>query len=135
MKNLEVVAAVIARNGKFLCARRAAGGETGGLWEFPGGKIEPGENHRQALQREILEELVIRIDVREFLLTVTHQYRDFFLTMHVYTAGIAEGEPCAREHQALAWLDVARLSELEWAPADLPVVACLQQAAQSGSSR
>lgn len=119
---LDVVAALIIKDSLFLCTQRRPGGETGGLWEFPGGKIEPGESREEALIREIGEELSVAIQVDGFFISVQHQYSDFLLNMHVYYARILHGVPVLQEHQALKWLPAESLPELDWAPADLPVV-------------
>jgi mutator protein MutT len=120
--NYEVVAAVIEREGKLLCAQRKPGGDLPLKWEFPGGKVEPGETRLEALERELREELGLRIRAGSFLMTVRHRYESFFLTMHVYRARIMAGEPSLNEHAAIRWLKPEELCGLDWAPADLPVV-------------
>lgn len=117
----DVVAAVMARDGAVLCARRKAGGETGGRWEFPGGKVEPGETRESALRREIDEELSLRVTVGSFVMTVEHRYESFSVSLHAYEATPEEGEPVPREHQELRWLPRRDLRTLDWAPADLPI--------------
>lgn len=118
---LEVVAAVIERDGRILCAQRKAGGELSLRWEFPGGKVEPGETREQALEREIEEELGLRIQAGPLLLTVRHRYAAFAVTMHAYQATILEGQPELREHLAIRWLCPDEMRTLDWAPADVPV--------------
>lgn len=123
-----VVAAVVLREKKLLCVRRTQNTKEyiSSKWEFPGGKVEHGENQIQALKREILEELHIEIQNIEFLMTVEHTYPDFHLVMHAYTCEISSGEPVLTEHVDLKWLSVDELAELDWAAADIPIVKYLQ---------
>lgn len=128
MKRIEVVAAVFENeHGEFYCARRKPGGELSMKWEFPGGKIEKGESHKEALVREIKEELRLDIKVTEFLMTVEHQYSSFHLTMHVYKAKILKGNFILTEHTGQRWLGKDKLLSLDWAAADIPVVHRLMQ--------
>lgn len=122
---LLVVAAVIERDGLILCARRGPGRVLPGLWEFPGGKVEAGEGEREALEREIREELDLAVEAGAFVAEAEHDYGDFSLRLRAYRARIIRGEPTATEHEELRWLPAARLRELEWAAADLPIVAAL----------
>lgn len=122
---LLVVAAVIERDGLILCARRGPGRALPGLWEFPGGKVEAGEGEAEALAREIREELGASIEVGSFVAEVDHDYDDFKLRLRAYRALIIVGEPNPAEHEELRWLPPARLQELRWAAADLPIVAAL----------
>ena len=128
MKTIEVVAAVIFREGKVLCVQRAEHEKEyiSSKWEFPGGKVEHGEDGIQALKREILEELHIEIQNIEFLMTVEHTYPDFHLEMHAYTCEIFSGGPVLTEHVDMKWLPVEELDQLDWAAADIPVVKFLQ---------
>lgn len=130
MKTIEVVAAVIFREGKVLCVqRRDNTREYISLkWEFPGGKVEVGESREEALVREIREELSVNIEVLEFFMTVEHAYPDFHLTMHVFKCVLNQGEITLNEHVALKWLSVNELDQLDWAAADVPVVKSLKQA-------
>jgi len=123
-KTIEVVAAVIFREGKVLCVQRPRNTKEfiSLKWEFPGGKIELGENREQALRREILEELDVEIENLEYFMTVEHTYPDFHLVMHSYTCSIAKGEPVLKEHVASKWLRVEELDQLDWAAADIPIV-------------
>jgi len=123
--HLEVVAAVIEKDGKILCAQRKDSGELARKWEFPGGKVEPGETQQQALEREIDEELGVKINTGSYLMTVKHHYAAFSITMHAYSASILEGQPVVREHLALRWLKLEELRTLDWAPADGPIVEML----------
>jgi len=128
MKTIEVVASVILREEKVLCVQRAEHEKEyiSSKWEFPGGKVEHGEDGIQALKREILEELHIEIQNIEFLMTVEHTYPDFHLVMHAYTCKISSGEPVLTEHDDMKWLPVEELDQLNWAPADIPIVKHLQ---------
>ena len=123
MKTIEVVAAVIFREGKVLCVQRAEHEEEyiSLKWEFPGGKVEVGESREEALVREIAEELVVEIHELQYLTTVEHSYPDFHLTMHAYTCALKDGEVELREHLDFKWLAVEEL-DLDWAAADVPVV-------------
>lgn len=121
-KHYKVVGAVIVRDGLVLCARRAPGGETGDLWEFPGGKIEPGESAGHALEREILEELGCRIKVGARVTATTHEYDFGVITLTTFYCDLLDGTPTATEHAALLWLAPDELDDLEWAPADVPAV-------------
>lgn len=122
MKHFEVVAAVFIKDNKVFCAQRKDAGETAKKWEFPGGKIEPGESHRQALIREISEELSATITPGDFLLTVEHAYKTFSLTMHAYEAAITEGTLTLSEHLDSKWLAREELYSVDWAAADVPIV-------------
>lgn len=121
MKKIEVVAAVILKAGEYFATQRGYG-EFEGLWEFPGGKIEPGENCDEALKREIQEELGVNIAVDEFLCTTDYDYPSFHLTMHCYLCSIESGSIELREHKSARWLTVETLDSVEWLPADRAVV-------------
>ena len=96
------------------------------MWEFPGGKVEPGESPRDALVREISEELGCRIRVGEELTTTTYAYEFATVTLTTYWCDLESGEPAPSEHAELRWLGPADLDQLHWAPADLPSVEILQ---------
>lgn len=130
MKTIEVVAAVIQDEQEVLCTQR---GENKlpyihFKWEFPGGKIEEGEDHATALTREIKEELMVGIRVLEGLEKVEHQYPDFNLIMHPYLCALSDNVSRKHlrltEHNAAAWMLPAsqEFTELDWAEADIPVV-------------
>lgn len=125
LPHLQVVAAVIEKDGLLLCAQRPDSGELACTWEFPGGKVEPGEIHSQALEREIDEELGLRIQPGEHILTVEHSYAAFSVSLHAYRATALSGEPRCNEHQAIRWLRADELRTLDWAAADVPIVALL----------
>ena len=129
-KTIQVVAAVLFREGKVLCVQRPVNASEyiSLKWEFPGGKVEFGESREEALVREIREELSVDIEVSEFLMTVEHTYPDFHLTMHVFKCVLDQGEITLNEHVALKWLSLDELDHLDWAAADIPVVEFLMQA-------
>jgi 8-oxo-dGTP diphosphatase len=129
LKTLLVVAvALIDVDGRVLIAQRPADKALGGLWEFPGGKVEAGERPEQALIRELREEL--GIDVTEACLSpfvfASHAYETFHLLMPLYLCRRWQGVVTAREHAALAWVKPGRLSEYPMPPADAPLVAWLR---------
>lgn len=96
-----------------------------GLWEFPGGKVEPGEDPRATLRREIDEELGCRVEVGEMVADATHPYPGLTVRLITYACRVVAGVPVPREHAELRWVRPERLAGLEWAPADLPTVARL----------
>ncbi len=122
MKTIEVVAAVIVDGaGRTLATQRGYGNMKDG-WEFPGGKIEPGESPEQALRREIAEELAVTVEVGDKLYTVDWDYPDFHLTMHCYRCRVVDGKLALLEHEASRWLSPSELWTVDWLPADRQVV-------------
>ena len=121
MKQIEVVAAVIRKDGRVFATQRGYG-DWEGWWEFPGGKIEPGETPEEALRREILEELQAEISVDEFLCTVEYDYPKFHLTMHCYFCSLLSETFHLNEHEAAQWLKADELDNIRWLPADVMVV-------------
>ncbi len=117
-KTVRVAAAAVIRDGRVLLCRRGYG-DLKGLWEFPGGKCEPGETPRETAVREIMEELKIRIEPGELLCRVVHDYPLFRLDMDVFTAVLPGGEPVATEHEGILWADMADLERLRFCPADV----------------
>lgn len=117
MKTVEVVAAIIVREGQVFSTRRGYG-KWQGWWEFPGGKIEPGECPEEALVREIREELDAEIEVGELLETVEWDYPDFHLTMHCFLCSLLSESMHLNEHEAAAWLSPETLDSVRWLPAD-----------------
>lgn len=120
-KTIEVVAAVIIRDGKLFATQRGYG-DWKDWWEFPGGKIEPGETPKEALKREIREELATEIEVGDILTTVEYDYPKFHLTMHCYLCTVLSGELSLLEHEDARWLAMDELDSVNWLPADVEVV-------------
>ena len=123
-KNIEVVAAIIAKEERVLATQRSSG-EWKDYWEFPGGKVEPGETNEEALQREIHEELATEISVGRLLTTIDYDYPSFHLKMHCYLCRILSGYPTLLEHEAACWLLLDELNNVRWLPADeliLPLI-------------
>jgi len=122
MKQIEVVAAIIHdTNGRIFATQRGYG-EFKDYWEFPGGKMEPGESPEEALRREIWEELETRIAVERLVQTVEYDYPDFHLTMHCFWCHIESGHLLLKEHEAARWLSLSDIESVDWLPADREVV-------------
>ena len=121
MKTIEVVAGVIKDGDRIFATQRGYGDQKGG-WEFPGGKMEPGETPEQALVRELKEELDVEVNVGEKICTVEYDYPKFHLTMHCFWATIASGAIKLLEHEDAKWLDRESLDSVNWLPADVEVV-------------
>ena len=129
--SVHVVAGVLTdARGRILLARRTAGRDLAGAWEFPGGKVEPGETPFQALDRELHEELGIRIHSMEALIAVPQAYRDKRIVLEVFRISGFSGKPKGLENQALAWSPLEKLNTYPMPPADRPVVAALSQPSQ-----
>lgn len=120
-KQIEVVAAVICDGNRIFATQRGYG-EWKDWWEFPGGKMEPGETPEAALQREIREELATEISVENLITTVSYDYPNFHLTMHCYLCNVKSGSLTLLEHEAAKWLMRDELSSVKWLPADEEVV-------------
>ncbi len=121
-RHIEVVAAIIEKDGLYFCAQRADKGELAKKWEFPGGKIEAGETHEQALIREIKEELSADIIVKDFISTVEHEYNSFHLTMHCYNCTVVGGTLTISEHLDFKWASVNEMMKMDFALADIPII-------------
>ena len=121
MKTVRVVAAIIIHENKIFATQRGYGEFKDG-WEFPGGKIEPGETPQEALVREIKEELDIEIEVKDFLESVEYDYLEFHLSMDCFFCTIRSGELVLKEHEAVKWLTAEMLESVEWLPADMGLV-------------
>ncbi|MDX1737358.1 MAG: 8-oxo-dGTP diphosphatase MutT [Alphaproteobacteria bacterium] len=125
---LVVAVALIDADGRVLIAKRPEGKSMAGLWEFPGGKVDPGETPENALIRELHEEL--GIDTRTSCLAplsfASHEYEDFHLLMPLFVCRMWEGEPHAKEGQELAWVRPVRLMDYPMPPADIPLIAMLR---------
>lgn len=121
MKTVEVAAAIIERNGKILATQRGYGTFKDG-WEFPGGKLEPGELLIEALVREIREELDATIDVERPVCVIDYSYDDFCLHMHCFLCHLKDGSFTLLEHEASRWLGAHELFSVDWLPADIQVI-------------
>ena len=117
MKTIEVVAAVIVKDGEVFATQRGYG-EFKGWWEFPGGKIESGECPKDALVREIREELDAEIEIGQLLDTLEWDYPNFHLTMHCFICRLISDSLHLNEHEAAAWLTQETLRSVKWLPAD-----------------
>ncbi|MGM0748247.1 MAG: 8-oxo-dGTP diphosphatase MutT [Bacillota bacterium] len=125
-KTIKVAAAVIQNdNNMILCALRSPTMSLANIWEFPGGKLEEGENAQEALVREIEEELGCKIEAGEVIADIHHEYEKVIVNLISIRAKIVDGEPVAKEHAELRWVPVSELESLEWAPADLPTLTAL----------
>ena len=121
MKTVRVVAAIIIENDKVFATQRGYGEFKDG-WEFPGGKIEPGETPEEAIVREIKEELDTEVEVIELLDTVEYDYPNFHLSMGCFICKIKSGDLVLKEHDAAKWLTKDTLGSVEWLPADMGLV-------------
>ena len=123
----EVVAALIWEGDRFLACQRPAHKARGLLWEFVGGKVEPGETHEQALVRECREELGVTVAVGECFLRVVHEYPDLTVRLTLFRAAIAEGVPQKLEHADLRWLTVEEMDAYPFCPADEVILQALRE--------
>ncbi len=126
MKQIEVVAAIIHDDGGRIFATQRGYGDYKDGWEFPGGKMEPGESPEEALKREIREELETKIVVEHLVQTVEYDYPKFHLKMHCFWCHIESGQLILKEHEAARWLTKEELDSVKWLPADLEVVETLR---------
>ncbi len=122
MKRIEVVAAIIHDDQGRIFATQRGYGDWKDYWEFPGGKMEPGEPPEQALKREIWEELETRIEIERFVTTVEYDYPTFHLTMHCYWCHVKSGCLTLKEHEAAMWLNKTVIETIKWLPADWSVL-------------
>ena len=121
MKTVEVVAAIIIKDGRVFATQRGYGEFKDG-WEFPGGKIEPGESRKEALVREIKEELDADIRVGSLLETVEYDYPTFHLSMDCFLCKVISGNLILKEHEAAKWLEKEELYSVDWLPADRALI-------------
>lgn len=118
----EVAAALIWDGDRFLICQRPANKARGLLWEFVGGKLEPGETAPQALVRECREELGITVSVGELYMDVTHEYPDLTVHLSLFNAAIAQGVPRLLEHNDLRWITVREIPDYPFCPADVDIL-------------
>ena len=123
----DVVAALIWQGNRFLACQRPAHKARGLLWEFVGGKTEPGETKAQALIRECQEELDVTVSVGEVFMEVIHEYPDLTVRLTLFHATIPQGTPKALEHNELRWITVAEIDSLDFCPADEEILARLKE--------
>ena len=123
MKITEVVAALIWQGDKFMICQRPAHKARGLLWEFVGGKVEPGETKEQALIRECREELAVTLAVDDMFMDVTHEYPDLTVHLTLFNATIAEGEPVMLEHNDIQWITPSEIPSYAFCPADEEILA------------
>ena len=120
---IEVVAALICDNGKFMICQRPAHKARGLLWEFVGGKVEQGETKEQALIRECQEELAVTLSVGDVFMDVVHEYPDLTVHLTLFNATIADGEPQKLEHNDIKWIKPREIPNYEFCPADEEILA------------
>ena len=121
-KRINVVGAVLTRGRTILAAQRSSTMSLPGMWEFPGGKIEPDESPEQALLRELEEELLCSAEIGEHIETTEHEYDFGIVILTTYYCSLVGAEPRLTEHSEIRWVHAAELDQLEWAPADIPAV-------------
>jgi len=121
MKTIQVVAAVIRKQNQIFATARGYG-QYRGWWEFPGGKIEPGETPEEALRREIMEELETEIAVGELIETLEYDYPEFHLSMQCFWCEVVSGNLILKEAAEAKWLDADTIDSVQWLPADISLV-------------
>jgi 8-oxo-dGTP diphosphatase len=122
MKHIHVTCAIIERDGLVLAAQRSAEMSMPLKWEFPGGKIDPGESPEECLRRELVEEMSVQVGIKQSLPASTHHYPNFAITLYPFICSLKTEEIVLHEHADLTWLPPGKLHSLDWAEADLPVV-------------
>ncbi len=126
MKTIRVVAAVIKsvneKGEPIILATQRGYGDLKGGWEFPGGKIEPGETPQAAIKREIMEELAAEIAVGKWIDTIEYDYPTFHLSMDCFWCEIVNGDLVLKEHEAARWLTREQLDDVAWLPADITII-------------
>ena len=124
---VEVVAALIWRGDRFMICQRPAHKARGLLWEFAGGKVEPGETAAEALRRECREELDIDVDVGELFMELTHVYPDLTVHLQLFHTSIVYGEPNLLEHNDLRWITIQEIPQYDFCPADREILTRLME--------
>lgn len=125
-KNIEVVAAIIQKDNQIFATERGYGSFQG-QWEFPGGKMETGETREEALVREIKEELMAEINIKEYFMTIEYDYPEFHLTMHCFMCELVGDEIRLVEHSSAKWLTKEELNSVPWLPADVDIIEKLRE--------
>lgn len=127
LRLITVVGAVISKDGKILAAQRKEESSLGGFWEFPGGKIEENETPREALTREIKEELEAEIDIFDEICTVDHKYDFGIVRLTTFRCRMLSDSISLNDHQDTRWLSMRELRDVNWAPADIPTIEILEE--------
>jgi len=122
MKIIKVIAGLITDSNKYLIAKRNMEKTLGGLWEFPGGKIDDDETPKECLKRELMEELRIDSDIGRFLCNNIYDYGDFKIDLHLYEVKSFSGEIIRTEHEEISWISKEEFDQYEFAPADIPII-------------
>ncbi len=122
----QVVAALIRQNNRFLICRRPPHKTRGLLWEFVGGKVEKGETKQQALMRECMEELAVKVRVDDVYMQLVHEYPDMTVELTLFNAAIVEGEPQLLEHSEIRYISVDEIDRFDFCPADVEILAKLK---------
>ena len=120
MKTIKVAAAIIKKDNKILIASRKTG-EFAGMFEFPGGKVEPGETSKQALIREIQEELEASITIEQYFMNVNYQYPNFILDMDCYLCTLNDNHMKLNDHSMVKWINLDE-KNIDWIPADIQII-------------
>ena len=134
MKTIKVVAAVIRKDNMVFATERGYG-DFKDMWEFPGGKVEPNEDSKSALKREIKEELDTTIEVEDYIDTIEYEYPTFHLSMECYWCSVKEGKLTLLEHENAKWLSKDTLLSVNWLPADLTIIDKVKEGLQHTLSR
>jgi 8-oxo-dGTP diphosphatase len=121
-KRINVVGAVLTRGQTILAAQRSSTMSLPGMWEFPGGKIEPDESPKEALLRELEEELLCSAEIGKHVQTTEYEYDFGIVILTTYYCSLTGDEPRLTEHSEIRWMPVSELDQLNWAPADIPAV-------------
>lgn len=121
-KEINVVGAIVVDGSRILAAQRSDTMSLPGMWEFPGGKIETGETPREALIRELQEELLCTAEIGAEVASTRHEYDFGFVTLTTFYSKLVDGEPRLTEHSEIRWIEVSELDSVQWAPADIPAV-------------
>jgi 8-oxo-dGTP diphosphatase len=122
VRHIHVTCAIIESEGRVLAAQRRPSMSMALKWEFPGGKIDPGESPEQCLGRELIEELGIHVRIKKPLSLSEHRYPEFTITLYPFVCTIESGDIRLTDHTAIVWLSPEKLLSLDWAAADIPVV-------------
>ena len=126
-KVTEVVAALIWQDDKFMICQRPAHKARGLLWEFVGGKVDPGETKQQALIRECREELAVEVSVGDVFMEVLHEYPDLLVRLTLFNSAIVSGEPQMLEHNDIQWITVEQIPDFDFCPADVDILKKLME--------